>query len=518
MLSWTPGPSGSVTSEPPEVLIVDDNADMRSYLTSTLAPHWRVHAASDGVAALRAIRQQQPELVLTDVMMPRLDGFGLLSQLRSAAATRDIPVIMVSARAGPEALVSGLDVGADDYLMKPFTTAELIARIRTQLRASRQRRQAASRIEALADATREFNASLDQRQISQALTRYLVPDYAANCLIQLLDDTRPVRARQISADASPYDTNLVPLSASVPDQLTVVLASRDHVIGTMTLTGLTATALDRVEQTFLTELTSRAAAALDNASRYQHDHSTALHLQSAMLTDVPAIPGLDSAALYRPAVIRDLVGGDWYDSFPIPAAPGSSGPGTSLAIAIGDVTGHDVHAATLMGQVRSMLRQAVLDHHTLGPHLAVTALEHACATLAVGATGTLILGRLDRDASDWKLTWTNAGHPGPLICHPDGTVRSLDQHDFMFYPGLDDPPLPRAQHQLRLSPGSTILLYTDGLVYRPGSDYGHDVKHAAEILAAHRALPLSELLSTLIAEIAGPHHTDDIALLAVRIG
>src|SRR6202035_3163904 len=75
----------------------------------------------------------------------------------------------------------------------------------------------------------------------------------------------------------------------------------------------------------------------DNASRYQHDHSTALHLQSAMLTEVPASPGLDSAALYRPAVSRDLVGGDWYDSFPIPAGPGRPDQDTSLAIAIGDV-------------------------------------------------------------------------------------------------------------------------------------------------------------------------------------
>jgi signal transduction histidine kinase/CheY-like chemotaxis protein/serine phosphatase RsbU (regulator of sigma subunit) len=499
VLSWTPDPSDPVTSEPPEVLIVDDNADMRSYLTSALAPHWRVRAASDGAAALQAIRQQQPELVLTDVMMPRLDGFGLLGELRSATATRDIPVIMVSARAGPEALVSGLDVGADDYLVKPFTTAELTARIRTHLRIFRQRRQTAARLQTLADATREFNASLDQQQISNALTRYLVPGHAASCIVQLHD----------AADAGTHNADRA--------QLSVTLASRGHVVGTMTLTGLTAAALDSGEQAFVTELASRAAAALDNASRYQHDHSTALHLQSAMLTEVPASPGLDSAALYRPAVTRDLVGGDWYDSFPIPAAPGTPDPGTSLAIAIGDVTGHDLHAATLMGQVRSMLRQAALDHQDLGPHAAVTALEQACATLAIGATGTLILGRLDRAADTWTLTWTNAGHPGPLLCHPDGTVRSLDQHDFMFYPGLYNPPVPRSQHQLELSPGSTILLYTDGLVDRPGGDYGHDVEHAAQILATHRGFPLSQLLSTLVAEIAGQNHTDDIALLAVRI-
>ncbi len=187
-LSWGPAADGPGSAGPPEILIVDDNADMRARLARTLAPHWRVQTAHDGQAALAAIRRQPPELVLTDVMMPRLDGPGLLSQLRSAEATRDIPVIMVSARAGAEAVAGGLDAGADDYLIKPFTSAELIARVRTQLRTARQRRQAASRIQALSDATGELNDSLDPRQISQALARHLVPAYAAGCTIRLHDD------------------------------------------------------------------------------------------------------------------------------------------------------------------------------------------------------------------------------------------------------------------------------------------------------------------------------------------
>jgi serine phosphatase RsbU (regulator of sigma subunit) len=303
----------------------------------------------------------------------------------------------------------------------------------------------------------------------------------------------------------------------VPGPLVLPLTCRGRYIGSVTLTGLTPAALHPDEHVFLTELASRAAVALDNAARYQHERATAMSLQSAMLTDLPEIPGLDIAAVYRPAAVHDLVGGDWYDSFRIPREPGTATPDTSLAIAIGDITGHDLHAAAIMGQVRSMLRQAVFDYPARGPHGAVTAMEHACLALPVHATGTLVLARLDRAHDTWTLTWTNAGHPPPLLCHPDGTVRTLDQHDLMFYPGFDNPPLPRTEHRRQIPPGSTILLYTDGLVDRPGSLFDDNLDMAAAILAAHRALQLDQLLNSLADRIAGPDHPDDIALLAVRI-
>ena len=88
---------------------------------------------ADGAAALAAIRAHRPDLVLTDVMMPNLDGFGLLRALRADPATRATPVIMLSARAGEEAKVEGLHAGADDYLVKPFSARELVARVETHL-------------------------------------------------------------------------------------------------------------------------------------------------------------------------------------------------------------------------------------------------------------------------------------------------------------------------------------------------------------------------------------------------
>ncbi|RBY89660.1 histidine kinase [Blastococcus sp. TF02A-30] len=115
------------------VLVVDDNADMRAYLTRLLTPYWTVRSTANGEEALAAVAEQVPDLVLTDVMMPRVDGFELLRALRADPATRGVPVVMLTARAGQEASVEGLEAGADDYLAKPFRAAELLARVRAVL-------------------------------------------------------------------------------------------------------------------------------------------------------------------------------------------------------------------------------------------------------------------------------------------------------------------------------------------------------------------------------------------------
>ena len=120
------------------MLVVDDNADMRAYLTRLLGPHWTVRTTGQRRGGPRGGRRAAPDLVLTDVMMPRIDGFELLRALRADPATRDIPVIMLTARAGQEASVEGLEAGADDYLAKPFRADELIARVRAVARTGRR--------------------------------------------------------------------------------------------------------------------------------------------------------------------------------------------------------------------------------------------------------------------------------------------------------------------------------------------------------------------------------------------
>jgi signal transduction histidine kinase len=122
------------------VLVVDDNADMRDYAARLLRGQgWVVDTAADGAAALAAARRDPPDLILSDVMMPRLDGFGLLRAVRADPRTSTTPIILLSARAGEEARVEGLDTGADDYLVKPFSAQELVTRVRSHLSLARMR-------------------------------------------------------------------------------------------------------------------------------------------------------------------------------------------------------------------------------------------------------------------------------------------------------------------------------------------------------------------------------------------
>jgi len=123
------------------ILVADDNADMRDYLRRLLRG-WEVETVGNGADALERARTLLPDLVVTDVMMPELDGFGLLSALRADLRTSDIPVLMLSARSGEEARVSGLAAGADDYVVKPFSARELIARVRSLLALAEARREA----------------------------------------------------------------------------------------------------------------------------------------------------------------------------------------------------------------------------------------------------------------------------------------------------------------------------------------------------------------------------------------
>jgi PAS domain S-box-containing protein len=131
------------------ILLADDNQDLREYVARLLGARYEVEAVADGQSALEAARRRKPDLILTDVMMPRLDGFGLLKELRKDAALRDTPVIMLSARAGEEARVEGVESGADDYLVKPFSARELLARVGALIETDRMRRKTSAALSRL---------------------------------------------------------------------------------------------------------------------------------------------------------------------------------------------------------------------------------------------------------------------------------------------------------------------------------------------------------------------------------
>ncbi len=133
----------TTTQSPPRarIIVADDNADMRGYVRSLLEKQYLVETVADGRTALDAIRARRPDLLLADIMMPQLDGFGLLSAIRSDPELCDLPVIVLSGRAGEESRIEGLQGGADDYLIKPFSARELVARVSSRLELSRVRRE-----------------------------------------------------------------------------------------------------------------------------------------------------------------------------------------------------------------------------------------------------------------------------------------------------------------------------------------------------------------------------------------
>jgi PAS domain S-box-containing protein len=232
-----PSPDGDGLAAPPapggSVLIADDNADMRDYLQRLLQPHYQVTAVADGRAALDAARATAPDLIVSDVMMPEIDGLALVQALRADPRTAGVPVLLLSARAGQEAAVEGLAAGADDYLVKPFAARELLARVRASIDLTRMRAGQARWRSALTESLHDgfFLASSDgtvleansafrgilgfgpEADLNQ-LPRLWWPDEAADP-----DAHRQVAAAYASAQQQPAGRFTVPLRHSQGHQI-----------------------------------------------------------------------------------------------------------------------------------------------------------------------------------------------------------------------------------------------------------------------------------------------------------
>ncbi len=180
------------------ILLADDNADMRAYVRDLLSTSYVVEAVADGEQVLVAARRERPDLIVSDIMMPRLDGLGLLRRLRNDESLRDIPLILLSARAGEEAHVEGLDAGADDYLVKPFSARELLARVGARLELTRVRQENEKRFHTLVSATSEviYQMSADWSEM-----RFLK---GRNFVVDTDDPSRSWLDKYICADDQPH--------------------------------------------------------------------------------------------------------------------------------------------------------------------------------------------------------------------------------------------------------------------------------------------------------------------------
>ncbi|MEV6019124.1 SpoIIE family protein phosphatase [Streptomyces sp. NPDC051997] len=379
----------------------------------------------------------------------------------------------------------------------------------------------------LADASAALTASLNVEEILAHLPRLLVPDYARSVDVWLFapEDrarghvVRPAAAVAAARTGRPHyaadrpgrlpGVEDLPPSVLHPGQplLCIPLASRHTPVGVVTLTP-SREGWSADDTVMLVELARRAGVAIDHAQRFEHNRDIAETLQRALLTDLPATPGLSLAARYLPATHGLNIGGDWYDAF--------RQPDGGLVAVMGDVTGHGLHAAVMMSQLRTALRAYAVDGGTPGRLL--TRLHAFLNHLQPDLYATAVIARFHPDEPE--VTWAAAGHPPPVLRAPDGEVRVLDAR-----PGaMLGIPLHQEirDHTALIPPGSTLALYTDGLVERRREGIDPGIRRLAEALSAERAVDLDRDLEGAADRILHPmlrdsQRDDDVCLLLVHL-
>ena len=551
-LSQLPG-AGPVTPPPrsrPLLLVVDDNPDMLRYLGSILADDADIVTAADGETALRVARQRPPDLVVTDVMMPRVDGLELVTRLRADEHLAHVPVLVVSARAGTEAVVDGLQRGADAYVVKPFTARELKARVHALLRGAHR---AAEQHEALVERSSDvlttlaaaLNSAMDLQAVADAVWSVVdsaTPIVGATLSVRERDElvthqyfgaTVPgdLRARYqrtpLTAD-TPHTramrdgvprfyvdrtqlTQTFPASAEELARVGVEAGAalpffdvHNRVIGCVSIGWPAARSFDAADTALLRDIAELVGHAVERVEIYEREREIARTLQLRLLNLDLRTTRAVVRARYRPADDAMEVGGDWFDAKELDDG--------RLMVAVGDVVGHGLAAAATMGQLRAALGALAL--HASDPVDAVRMLDTFAARLPEALGTTLALALIDTDAG--SLTYCLAGHPPPVLVSPDGEIRLLAEAPSWplgLAPGLDRLPAPAAP----FPPGSLLVLYTDGLVERRGEPIDRGLDRLRAAVAEHWNLPVPRLKAKVFeAVLSRDKRTDDAAIVAVR--
>jgi GAF domain-containing protein len=394
-------------------------------------------------------------------------------------------------------------------------------------RAHQEAESARRRLTFLANASAALTSSLNREEIVRRLPQLLVPEYARTVDVWLFDSdddrnpsaphpaaaviaartARPQYAARLPGELPGVDDQ--PPSALDPERplLCLPLPTRRAPLGVLTLAP-PGERWDPDDAVMLIEFARRASIAIDNARRFERNRDIAETLQRALLTDLPATPGLRLAARYLPATRGLNIGGDWYDAF--------RQPDGGLIAVIGDVTGHGLHAAVMMSQLRTALRAYAVDGGSPGTLL--TRLHTFLHHLQPDLYATAVIARFHPDEP--TLTWAAAGHPPPVLRTPDGRVHTLDAK-----PGamLGIPLSQRiADHTVRLPPGSTLALYTDGLVERRAQGIDPGIARLADALAGFPAAALDADLDGSADRILDPllsdsERDDDVCLLLCHV-
>ena len=539
------------------VLIADDNADMRDHLDRVLSVHWRTVLVADGEAALRTAGELRPDAIVTDVMMPKLDGFDFVSAIRRDTELAATPIVMLSARAGDEAVSEGYAGGADDYLPKPFRSQELVERIAARLsaanreRAGQQQREAELRhISAAAQLDASLQAAGSVAGIADALLASPLGSGDATVVVIGLLDSEENNVRFEYAGPVPVefrdryhvatlDTPLVPIDVIKSGQRMVItdtlsltpryghvvqetahnvrscvsqpLRGPDgNVIGSLGLLWPRPRDFDAGELEMLARTAEITQSAVGRVRSAQREHRIAVDFQEHLLDLDRGSTAAVVAAVYQPGGEAMRVGGDWYLVAPL-QRPGQ------IAVSVGDVVGHGLPAAIVMSRLRAAVSATALTG--ADPDAVLSSLDRYAAGIPGARCATVSYAVIDTGQPGdgaASISYSCAGHPYPLLVTPDQTP--------VFLQAGRRPPVAASASELKANTaeqefpaGSLLLLYTDGLIERPGEtlDEGFARLQAA---AAYRAeLSVGEFVDELLDRMAPPGgYTDDVVLLAVR--
>jgi signal transduction histidine kinase/DNA-binding response OmpR family regulator len=547
------------------VLIAGDNADMQAYLQRVLSVHWRT-VLVDSESALETTRTLRPDAVVTDTTVPRFNGFDFVEAIRADLALAATPVLVLSARAGAEAVSEGYAGGADDYLAKPFYSQELVDRLSARLaatareRAGQQQREAELRS---ASATAQLDNALQATDSVPGILAALLDspfgsgdatavavgvldadegnlriEYAGAVSAELCDryhvatlDT-PIAGVDVVNTGEPLvitDTLGLPprYHHAAQDTATDVRATVIHplrggggrVIGVLMLIWDAPRCFDAVELEMFARTAEIAGMAVDRIRNVQREHRIAVNFQDHLLDLDRGSTAAVVAAVYQPGGEAMRVGGDWYLVVPL-RRPGQ------IAISVGDVVGHGLHAAIVMSRLRAAVAATALSD--ADPAAVLTTLDRYAEAVPGARCATVSYAVIDTGAADAagavgeaadntaSISYTCAGHPYPLLVTPDQPP--------VFLQSGRRPPVAAWENQLthdtatqELPAGSLILLYTDGLIERPGETLDHGFARLQGAAAYCADLPVGDICAELLDRMAPlGGFTDDVVVLALR--
>ncbi|MGE0877468.1 MAG: SpoIIE family protein phosphatase [Acidimicrobiia bacterium] len=531
----SPSPSAAAT-----VLIVDDNADMRAYVSRLLSERYSVVTVANGAQALAQVEITRPDLVISDVMMPEMNGMDLLRMLRSDESTADIPVILLSARAGPESSVEGLEIGADDYLVKPFSADELLARVAARLNAGtgRRRERVLSVLRMDLQDLREIEdiAAVAHRHASELLGHdqtFLAVPAGASLRVEFhpvppqgvapryhtigMESGHPlaraVRDGAVARASSSEQFRLLFPEFAADHQATgmaaaVVQPVFDRIgrrVGALGVAWSSDRIVDAATAGLVDSIGAIVGQALERLAFLDQERRIAAAIQNQLLevdvrTTVAAV-----TAHYRPGDASMIVGGDWYDMFSLDP--------DRVGLVVGDVVGHGLPAALVMGKLRSAVASSA--SVTREPAEVLAMVDPFARRTAGGACATATYAVLERVAGEGggaTLAWCSAGHP-PLLVVDGDTVEVLweGRRSPLGVPGVHVV----TEGRRRVGPGALVVLYTDGLIERRSESIDVGIDRLCRAVSEHRLRPIVDLCDRVVDALTPQDASGDDLVVAI---